>query len=84
MLQISADEDMINQVIYNLVDNAVKFTRPAASLKPPRIPTRRTPLCVSATVATVFLRRNRKIFERFYKVDKSRSFDTRGAGLGFV
>lgn len=83
MLQISADEDMINQVIYNLVDNAVKFTPPGGVIE--------AAAYSDAENAVVRIRNSGdgisseeigKIFERFYKVDKSRSFDTRGAGLG--
>lgn len=80
---VEADEDMIHQVIYNLVDNAVKFTPENGYI------------AVSALSSNgkVFVRiRNSgegiaseevsRIFERFYKVDKSRSFDVKGAGLG--
>lgn len=80
---VEADEDMIHQVIYNLVDNAVKFTPENGYI------------AVSALSGSgkVFVRiRNSgegiaseevsRIFERFYKVDKSRSFDVKGAGLG--
>ena len=80
---VEADEDMIHQVIYNLVDNAVKFTPENGYI------------AVSALSSSgkVFVRiRNSgegiaseevsRIFERFYKVDKSRSIDVKGAGLG--
>lgn len=80
---VEADEDMIHQVIYNLVDNAVKFTPENGYI------------AVSALTnnGKVFVRiRNSgegipseevsRIFERFYKVDKSRSIDVKGAGLG--
>lgn len=80
---LSADEDMINQVIYNLVDNAVKFT--------PNFGTIEISACEENGLAVVKIKNSGtgisseeigKVFERFYKVDRSRSFDVRGAGLG--
>ena len=82
-IYVEADEDMIHQVIYNLVDNAVKFTDEGGSI------------CVSVawekdriiagirnTCAGIPSDEVARIFERFYKVDKSRSEDVKGAGLG--
>ena len=80
---LTADKDMINQVIYNLIDNAVKFTPDGGYIE----------LCSKADPEKVIVKiRNSgkgipsdeidKIFERFYKIDKSRSFDVKGAGMG--
>lgn len=80
---VEADKDLIHQVIYNLVDNAVKFTPEHG--------------CISLSAAAdntrvIIAIRNSgdgippdelgRVFERFYKVDKSRSIDAKGAGLG--
>jgi len=81
--QVMADEDMITQVVYNLLDNAVKFTPEYGSIH----------FSVAQDDKNVYVSvRNSgegipseelgKIFERFYKVDKSRSFDVKGTGLG--
>ena len=80
---VCADEDLIHQVIYNFVDNAVKFTENGkifvfvennddntASVK------------IRNTGAGISNEELSKVFERFYKVDKSRSYDTKSAGLG--
>ncbi len=81
--QIYADKDMINQVIYNLVDNAVKFTPEGGYIEVRSI--------ADAEKIIVKIRNSGrgipgeeidKIFERFYKIDKSRSFDVKGAGMG--
>ncbi len=80
---IDADKDLLQQVIYNLIDNAVKFTPENGTIT----------IKVTSTEESAKVRiRNSgagisedeiaRIFERFYKVDKSRSFDVKGVGLG--
>lgn len=80
---VFADKDMINQVVYNLVDNAVKFTPEGGYIE---VEAKR-----DGEKAIVKIRNSGKgisseeidkIFERFYKIDKSRSYDVKGAGLG--
>ena len=82
-IYVNADTDMVYQIIYNLFDNAVKFTNEGGYIK------------IGATQMADFVQVSIKnsgvginsaelsrIFERFYKVDKSRSLDSNGAGLG--
>ena len=82
-MNIYADEDMINQVIYNLIDNAVKFTEKGGYIE--------VMLKADSEKAIVSIKNSGKgiakeevgiVFERFYKTDKSRSYDVKGAGLG--
>lgn len=80
---VNADEDMIHQVIYNLVDNAVKFTengRISAFAK--KNSDNSVTVTILNTGTGISSEELSKIFERFYKVDKSRSYDTKSAGLG--
>lgn len=79
---VTADEDMIHQVIYNLVDNAVKFTENGTISVFVDDDENATLIKVVNTGAGISSEEREKIFERFYKVDKSRSYDVKGAGLG--
>ena len=80
---IHADRDLLQQVIYNLVDNAVKFTPEDGTIT---FFAEQTPdatvVSIRNTGAGVSQEELSRIFERFYKVDKSRSFDVKGVGLG--
>ena len=82
-INATVDSDMIYQVFYNLVDNAVKFTdnggRIALRLSEHngKAVFRIINECSGITKEDLD-----KIFERFYKVDRSRHYDTQGFGLG--
>ena len=77
------DRDMMYQVFYNLTDNAVKFTdtggRIFVSLTQAggKVGFRIINECSGISKEDIS-----KIFERFYKVDRSRNQDTQGFGLG--
>ena len=80
---IVADKDMINQVIYNLVDNAVKFTPEAGYIEvTSKADAEKIILKIKNSGRGIAAEEIEKIFERFYKVDKSRSYDVKGAGMG--
>lgn len=80
---IVADTDMIYQVIYNIFDNAVKFTNEGGYI---RVTMNDNNDTVEVHIKNSGIGINKqelsKVFERFYKVDKSRSLDAKGAGLG--
>ncbi len=80
---IEADRDLIQQVVYNLIDNAVKFTpeKGKITLFASRSE-ESTKVTIRNSGAGISEDEIERIFERFYKVDKSRSFDTKGVGLG--
>ncbi len=81
--EILADEDMIHQVIYNLVDNAVKFTPEGGNIDfKVFTDAQKVYISIRNTGAGIPAEECGKIFERFYKLDKSRSYDIKGAGLG--
>lgn len=80
---VNGDEDAIYRVIYNLLDNAIKFTPSDGEIvvtvktdgDKARVTIRNTGQGISKADAA-------HIFERFYKADKSRSDNKKGAGIG--
>ena len=80
---VKADRDLLQQVIYNLIDNAVKFTPENGTISLRAENDReKTTVIIRNSGAGVSKEEISRIFERFYKVDKSRSYDTKGVGLG--
>lgn len=78
-----ADMDKIQQVLYNLIDNAVKFSSSDSSI---RIATEERGMKVFVAVKDYGIGIPKdsigKIWERFYKTDLSRGRDKKGTGLG--
>ncbi|MBE6775227.1 MAG: HAMP domain-containing histidine kinase [Ruminococcaceae bacterium] len=78
-----ADKDLVQQVIYNLLDNAVKFTPENGTISVfAENDGETTTVTVRNSGQGISEEEISRIFERFYKVDKSRSYDTKGVGLG--
>ncbi|MDU5423585.1 MAG: ATP-binding protein, partial [Clostridiales bacterium] len=68
---------------YNLIDNAVKFTQEGGQITASVLSdSEKVIVRIRNTGLGVSSEEINRIFERFYKVDKSRSFDVKGAGLG--
>ena len=82
-LFVDGDPDMIHQVVYNLIENAVKFTNVGGyiDIRVEDLPDRDT-VTVRNSGAGIPADEMKLIFERFYKTDKSRSQDKNGMGLG--
>ncbi len=82
---VKADIGKIQQVLYNLLDNAVKFSNDGSSIE---IETtlKHEKVFVSVKDHGVGIPREsqKKIWERFYKTDSSRGKDKRGTGLGLA
>ncbi len=83
-LRIHGDGDRLQQVISNLVDNAIKYGRPGG-----RVVVGARSLhedIVEAWVADdglgIPMEARERIFERFYRIDKGRSREQGGTGLG--
>lgn len=82
-LNVRAEEDSITQVIYNLLDNAVKFCNQNGSLFIQAASNgNKVFVSISNTGPTIDPKELPLVFDRFHKLDKSRSIDRDGAGLG--
>ncbi len=82
-LNVEADEDMIMQVVYNLIDNAIKFTPAGGYISINTFSDgEKAYVSIRNSGEGISPEEIDRIFERFYKIDKSRSYDVKGAGLG--
>ena len=82
-LKIEADPDLIHQVIYNLIENAVKFTNENGYISFSALETKyEISISIENSGPGIPPEDIRYIFDRFYKTDKSRSVDKKGMGLG--
>lgn len=80
---VTADYDLMQQIVYNLVDNAVKFTEQGGRLRLLIFrKDNRTYCSIRNTGAGIPSTELPHIFERFYKSDRSRGLDKSGTGLG--
>ena len=82
-LFVDGDPDMIHQVVYNLVENAVKFTNQGGYIEITILTGRpASGVRIRNSGAGIAPEEIGMIFDRFYKTDKSRSQDKNGMGLG--
>ena len=79
-----ADHDAIYQILYNICDNAVKFSREGGLLRVSLTATKddRVQVSVYNEGEGIAAEDVPFVFERFYKGDKSRGLDKSGVGLG--
>ncbi|MCR5797128.1 MAG: two-component sensor histidine kinase [Eubacterium sp.] len=76
---IKGNKTELNELVYNLIDNAIKYNRPNGNID---ITISDKILTVSDTGIGMPQENIPRIFERFYRIDKSRSHATGGTGLG--
>ncbi|HMJ90191.1 MAG TPA: ATP-binding protein [Candidatus Acidoferrum sp.] len=84
-LQGRADPDRLEQVLVNLLDNAIKYGRAGGRVEVRgRALAEQVELCVADDGPGIPAEAKERIFERFYRVDRARSRETGGTGLGLA
>ena len=83
VLMVYADLGKIQQVLYNLIDNAIKFSHDDSVIYI-QASSKYEKIFVSVKDTGIGIPRDsiKKIWDRFYKTDLSRGKDKRGTGLG--
>ena len=82
---VYADLGKIQQVLYNLIDNAIKFSHPDSTIYiQTRIKNEKIFVSVKDTGIGIPKDSVKKVFDRFYKSDLSRGKDKKGTGLGLA
>jgi signal transduction histidine kinase len=82
-IPVLADPDKITQVLYNLIDNAIKFSHNNSTIRI-KVSERGERAFISIKDTGIGIPKDSidKIWERFYKTDLSRGKDKKGTGLG--
>jgi two-component system phosphate regulon sensor histidine kinase PhoR len=82
---IRADEMRLHEVLYNLLENAVKYSRENGEIRL-RAAQHGHEIVLSVTDNGIGIRKDDlpRIFERFYRADKARSRELGGTGLGLA
>ena len=78
---VTGNRSLLSELIYNLIDNAIRYNRDNGSVS---VRVHHHVLTVRDTGIGIPKAHQSRIFERFYRVDKSRSKATGGTGLGLA
>ncbi|MCB2407164.1 cell wall metabolism sensor histidine kinase WalK [Hymenobacter sp. BT178] len=84
-LLVVADRNRIRQVLINLIDNAIKYGKEGGHVVVSLVEAQKVVrVAVRDDGAGIPKQHQNRIFERFYRIDKSRSRDSGGSGLGLA
>ena len=82
---MAGNREMVEEILYNLCDNAIRYNNPGGSVTVTAEPKDgKVMLQVADTGIGISKEHQQRVFERFYRVDKSRSKATGGTGLGLA
>ncbi|MEJ7622390.1 MAG: ATP-binding protein [Pyrinomonadaceae bacterium] len=83
--QVFADTVRLEQMLTNLIDNAVKFNRQGGTVSVEHfLADGRDVISITDTGEGILPEHGQRIFERFYRADRSRSREVGGTGLGLA
>ncbi len=85
-LQVQADPRALDQVLFNLLDNAVKYSGQGGRviMRATRLPNDLVRIEVEDNGPGIEPKDRERLFERFFRVDKGRSREMGGTGLGLA
>lgn len=82
---MEGNKEMLEEVVYNLCDNAIRYNKKGGKVDVTVRPMEeKIYLCVEDNGIGIKKEHQERIFERFYRVDKSHSKSTGGTGLGLA
>lgn len=82
-LMVDGSEKILREIVYNLCDNAVKYNKEQGRVEVSVAREgERVVFCVQDTGIGIAPQETERVFERFYRVDKSHSKEVGGTGLG--
>ncbi|HYE65385.1 MAG TPA: ATP-binding protein [Pyrinomonadaceae bacterium] len=81
---VFADARRLEQMLTNLIDNAIKFNREGGVVKIRHEQGARDLISITDTGEGIPVEHVERIFERFYRVDRARSRELGGTGLGLA
>ena len=83
--EVLGDKERLKQVMMNLIDNAIKYTKTGGKITISAIPVdHAVKITVEDSGVGIPEEHLPRIFERFYRVDKERSREAGGTGLGLA
>ena len=83
-IQIKADEQLLREAFFNLLDNAIKYGEPKKGVSVSVKTNQKLTLQFQNYGETIPVKYQERIFHRFYRIDKSRSRRQGGTGLGLA
>ena len=83
-VMVYADARRLEQMLTNLIDNAIKFSREHGTVTISHEPGTRDRILVHDNGDGIPAQHLERLFERFYRIDRARSRDLGGTGLGLA